>query len=752
MTFDISGPMTCASWRNFKQYSLPALGIVLLGFALRLHHLGGDSFWVDEIITVETARTLSGALAGGRSHPPLMYLFTHFSFQIWGESEFTARLPALWAGTLALPVMLVLGRRLHRPETGLWAAFLLALAPFHLKYAQEARHYAGLLLFTSLTFLFLHRALSRPGWKPWLLFALVSALNLYTHYTAFLVLAVQAMVIGGWVLFVAWRGRWGDMRYPLVAGIVVFLLFLPQLPHFIATLPRNVGAGTVTDTGQAGSLVEWGRNLLLAFGGGSSWLTILFPLLAVTGVWWLIRQRHRLELVILLAGMVGPLLLVPLFGVARGPFPRYLINLLPFYLLAASIPLVEFTRLLRRRSRPVAVAVSSLLILGFFLVSLPRLQNEYQFMVGDWRGIAGQLTGQPDRPVLALSLNFPNGYNIAAASLPYYLPPDQRLLAGNGQLRPADVDYLIAAPAVALVVHDWNPGNPLAGLAGPVTSFPTGLYVTEPAGPALSTAIEALQKLILQADVPVPQCLLRQDLAALQVAAGDVNAAAEAFTAAVSQCPELPAEADPEARRAVRRAIAAGLAERIVDATSPTQAEQAATRLIAIEPQHPLALETLTEFDLQAAWGTGGWQIQRESDTDPIRPESFTMPGGDPVATLLTHPPAELSYSLTLPVEPLLLTFRTAMAPRSWGWGGDGARLQVRLQPAGGESVLLYDEWITNALSDQTWHTGRISLADYAGQEVRLTLLTDPGPAGDFTGDWAGWADLRLIHDPEYLP
>jgi hypothetical protein len=40
---------------------------------------------------------------------------------------------------------------------------------------------------------------------------------------------------------------------------------------------------------------------------------------------------------------------------------------------------------------------------------------------------------------------------------------------------------------------------------------------------------------------------------------------------------------------------------------------------------------------------------------------------------------------------------------------------------------------------------GTVSLADYAGQAVNLTLTTEVGPAGNGTGDWAGWGNPRLI-------
>jgi len=191
---------------------------------------------------------------------------------------------------------------------------------------------------------------------------------------------------------------------------------------------------------------------------------------------------------------------------------------------------------------------------------------------------------------------------------------------------------------------------------------------------------------------------------------------------------------------------------RIEQSNTFTVTAKSAGYLLALDPHHPLALDILAVEDLMAAWVAGEGYVARQSDGEPVRLEPFTMPGGEPVTTLLTHPPAEVSFRVQLPAEPVLLAFRTALAPQSWSWGGDGVHLSIRLESAGSDPVILYEERITGASVDQTWHTGRISLAAYAGQEVDITLVAEPGPAGDYTGDWAGWADLLLIRDLAVTP
>jgi hypothetical protein len=47
--------------------------------------------------------------------------------------------------------------------------------------------------------------------------------------------------------------------------------------------------------------------------------------------------------------------------------------------------------------------------------------------------------------------------------------------------------------------------------------------------------------------------------------------------------------------------------------------------------------------------------------------------------------------------------------------------------------------------ADRRWHDIALDLNAYAGQQVRLTLRTLPGPAGDGRYDWAGWGKPVIV-------
>jgi hypothetical protein len=119
---------------------------------------------------------------------------------------------------------------------------------------------------------------------------------------------------------------------------------------------------------------------------------------------------------------------------------------------------------------------------------------------------------------------------------------------------------------------------------------------------------------------------------------------------------------------------------------------------------------------------------------------------GDTGEALFIHPPATAAFEIALPETPVIFSSRIALAPESWAWGGDGVTFVLGLETAAGQSTELFRQHIENTPPNQTWHDVSVSLAQYAGQTITLTLTTENGPAGDGTGDWAGWETPRLLY------
>ena len=110
--------------------------ILLLASFLRLRALGHDSLWGDEICTVWLAKMSLVDLIKGNivyeNIPPLHHLIVHFWIKLFGDSEFSVRMPSALAGIAGVWMTYVLARRLTGSRVALAAAFLMAVSPVHI--------------------------------------------------------------------------------------------------------------------------------------------------------------------------------------------------------------------------------------------------------------------------------------------------------------------------------------------------------------------------------------------------------------------------------------------------------------------------------------------------------------------------------------------------------------------------------------------------------------------------------------------
>ncbi|MHB8842055.1 MAG: glycosyltransferase family 39 protein [Candidatus Aquicultor sp.] len=170
------------------------LAISCLGLFLRLYQLGAKSIWQDEGYSI----TLAGldlphmikALSLGDLNPPLYFITLHSWIGQFGNSEFSARLLSASFSFFAIIVIYKLGTLLFNKEVGILGALLLAISPFNIHYAQEARPYSLLVLLALLSVYFFIKLLNRTGGIS-LGYILSSALLLYAHMFGSLVIVVE---------------------------------------------------------------------------------------------------------------------------------------------------------------------------------------------------------------------------------------------------------------------------------------------------------------------------------------------------------------------------------------------------------------------------------------------------------------------------------------------------------------------------------------------------------------------------------
>jgi uncharacterized membrane protein len=201
------------------RYWIGALGAVLvLGAALRFYHLGHESLWTDEILSVELARRPWPALLPATQedgHPPLYLTVLRLWIGAFGDGETGVRSLSAVIGVATLAAFFALAARLMTMRGALLATLLLACSPYHIYYSQEARNYALLLLLTIVSYVALLAWDARPRPGRAIAYVAATVLLLYTHVFGFFVWAAQ-------ILWIAARARArGDWRVRLLPSVAI---------------------------------------------------------------------------------------------------------------------------------------------------------------------------------------------------------------------------------------------------------------------------------------------------------------------------------------------------------------------------------------------------------------------------------------------------------------------------------------------------------------------------------------------------
>ncbi len=388
------------------------VAVLLSGTALRLHQLGASGLWVDEIFTARfaaPANTLAevaeGPLNSPLPTPPLWFWITHVGLRLFGNSDFTVRVPSAFFGILGIAAIYKLGAALFGDRrVGLVAACLLALSPTHVHYAREARFYTIVPFLGMLSIYFLHRGLrnataspggtpppSREAARPWIAFTLVTLINLYIHLTAFLILAAQGIYVAGRGLYARIDRSSRKKPQPMVATVlrppygpflacllILTLCYAPMVPHVLAGIRGERGLGGGREAMERMNLTPaYILGMFSFFGAGTGVPLALYGSAALWGIanTWRKYGRHWA----LFALMIGlPYALILILQPKHWFAYKYVITVLPLYVLAIAVGLRALAQSLTE-AVPVSIAAAlTASTLGYGALTLPALHDVYQ--------------------------------------------------------------------------------------------------------------------------------------------------------------------------------------------------------------------------------------------------------------------------------------------------------------------------------------------------------------------------------------
>ena len=297
---DVSSPSPLAAaltWRpSWNLENVLALAIIALAVVSRFYNLDARVMSHDEVNHVVPSYDYyqgRGFRYDPVTHGPLQFNLIALSFTMFGDNDFTARIPvAVFSiATVAFAVFA------YRRYLGRWGALasgvMILISPYLLYYGRYARNESFIVFWAVATIYAILRYLERgERWALWL-FVLINALHFTDKATSYIFAAEELMFLGAYLVLRLLGRTWATsadrQRFWLSLGAVALFggaaagIYLAQKP-----------------------LVLWqiGLAALLAGAGGVG--AIVF---AVRGLGWeTIRRERPFDLILVLTTLVLPLL------------------------------------------------------------------------------------------------------------------------------------------------------------------------------------------------------------------------------------------------------------------------------------------------------------------------------------------------------------------------------------------------------------------------------------------------------------
>lgn len=218
--------------------------ILILGFILRLYHLGVPSLWFDELMTagridyplIQVVKNLFVS-----PFPPLYYIMMHLWVNIFGVSEVTLRFPSLIFSILSIFFIFKLAKELYDEDVGLISALLLSVSPYSINYAQEAKMYSLLWFLGILSFYYFYKFTKDHKNKDLFLYILFTTMSIYTLYVGFLFMMVQN------IFYFAFFEKKYFKKW-LLGQLIILLIYLPWIYIFFVNALERTGIKWIPQT------------------------------------------------------------------------------------------------------------------------------------------------------------------------------------------------------------------------------------------------------------------------------------------------------------------------------------------------------------------------------------------------------------------------------------------------------------------------------------------------------------------------
>ncbi|HEY9603823.1 MAG TPA: glycosyltransferase family 39 protein [Allocoleopsis sp.] len=398
--------------------------------------------------------TVKGLITEEPQLTPLYFVMARYWARLFGDSIASMRsLPAV-TSVLVFPCIYWLCLELFESSLVGWIAIaLVAVSPFHLVYAQEARPYTLWILTTLISSAVLLRARRVNTPRYWGIYAATVALGLYSY----LFFAFVAISHGIYIAVMEGFRRTQALKGYLMATMTGFIAFLPWIAIVIYYLPQIIRATPEQSKSPRQAISEfvktWSANISGDFFDlGLRSATLFdspFPLIVVTlaamfallilvgySIYFLCRQAPRQVWLFVISLMAVNALALALpdiiLGGRRSFLPRYFvpchlgIQLAVAYLLSFKI---SYTPLRMRQQKVWQIILVTVLSVGVLsdAVYSPS-QVWWQKKTNGFNPELAPVVNQASKPLVVREMprNFPPHNFFTIVSLSYWVEPKAR--------------------------------------------------------------------------------------------------------------------------------------------------------------------------------------------------------------------------------------------------------------------------------------------------------------------------------------
>ncbi len=343
--------------------------LIILGGVLRLYDLSSRPFLTDEGISTMVAIDIYET-----GYPPIppgggeywrsvfptstMAIF----FQFFGVSVFVARLPSVIIGTMSIILIYFFGKALVNWKVGLIAAFLLSINVLAIDLSREARMYAFFQFFYLLSLYFFYMGFEAKEGKTIHIFK--ERIKLENIKPLFLLISFAAILIsflchqGSAMIFLGlmgyaiimgfneYKGTHGLQRYINKYSIFLFLVIVLGVVGFLVVNSTDHGHEIIPTISVLHFDLKASLSAIKVYG---VYILQNFPIefcFATLGIVTFLYNRKK-NLTFIIASLLIPLLFQVLFFHSDWLTAKYLIHLIPLFIILSAYGIYEMMNQLK---------------------------------------------------------------------------------------------------------------------------------------------------------------------------------------------------------------------------------------------------------------------------------------------------------------------------------------------------------------------------------------------------------------------